>query len=281
MPRKESLEKLISGEMIAPNLADALKNNPDFSDLLIYFSSRGRAYCLVEGFRYEIEMGEPPRVLERYKMSEDLFLGHANNFSKLADNGRYYFEPVQETLMRIPGILSEYLIPLGWLEGFAKLTDMELGSLLVAIGEDLLNDIKLQKNEAWKQEVPELGISCEGVAKKTLQACKSFVQGENITTEEIHNLLCSEDYTDIVELTTHIEDSESVILIKHIINITAYILTLAFYKEAGKGCSLPEILDSFQGEDLSDIFVTEILDMAQDKLISKEKMAHVLGKAEP
>lgn len=40
MSRNEIFETFIAGKLIAPNVADILKNNPDFGDLLIYFSSK-------------------------------------------------------------------------------------------------------------------------------------------------------------------------------------------------------------------------------------------------
>ncbi len=80
MSRNEILEKLIFGKLIALNVADALKNNPDFDDLLIYFSGKTKAHCLMVGFDYEMVLEEKAKVIERYKMSEDLFLKHAKNY---------------------------------------------------------------------------------------------------------------------------------------------------------------------------------------------------------
>lgn len=289
MVRSEILDKLILGKIIAPNIADALKNNSDFSDLLIYFISTDKAYCLINGFSYKIALDEKSTVSDRYKMNEDLFLKHAENFSKLVSKAMYgvdYFEPKQEVLMKLPKILSKYLAPIEWIESkTAMLSDIELASILVTIGEMLLEEIK-QKNTQYvtqkkiiisKVEKLSDDSSWIEVVERTLEVCRGFVDGENITSDEIYPLLCSEDYSDIVEVTLKIEDPDILVIIGHIINITSYILTLAFYKEEGKGCPLPQILDSFQGEDMSEIFITYLLDMMQDKLIDKDKILTCLN----
>jgi hypothetical protein len=267
MARKEILDKLISGEMIAPNVEEALKNNIAFGDLLIYFSSIGNAYCLINGFCYAIRLNEKPIIWERYKMKEDLFLKHAGNFS------RNYFEPKQEVLLKIPKLMAEFLAPLKWIENnTVMLAEIELGSILVRIGEVLLQEMKLKKNVISK--VQKLSKDClwVEVVERTLEVCKGFVQGEGVTTDELYALLDSDDCSDIIELSSQVEDTDVILLIGHISNITSYILTLAIYKEEGKDCPLPEILDSFQGEDMSEMFITFLLYMIQDKLINKEKI---------
>ncbi|WP_027622900.1 Imm6 family immunity protein [Clostridium lundense] len=284
MSRNEILDKLILEKLIAPNVADALKNNPNFHDLLIYFSSIDKAYCLVNGFSYEIKLDGNPTVSDRYKMTDDLFFKHAENFSKLVSKAIYgidYFYPKQEVLMKIPELLSKYLSPMKWIESnTALLSDIELGSVLISIGEMLLQEIKQKNTQYIIQEKSALSkvenlsddSSWAEVAEKTLKVCRGFVQGESITSEELYPLLCSDDNSDIVDLTLDIKDPHILVIIGHIINITSYILTLAFYKEDGKGCPLPEILDEFQGKDMSEIFITYLLDMIQDKLINKEKI---------
>ncbi|NMM63990.1 hypothetical protein HBE96_15170 [Clostridium sp. P21] len=284
MPRNEILDKLILGKIIAPNAADALKNNPDFSDLLMYFSNMDRAYCWVNGFSYELRLDEKSAVFDRYRMNEDLFFKHAKNFSKLVSKVRYgidYFEPKQEVLMKIPELLSKYLAPIKWIESnTSMLSDIQLGGLLITIGKMLLQEkkqentqcIMQEKNEISKvQELPDDSSWIE-FAEKTLEVCRGFIQEEGITVEELYPLLCNEDATDIVDFTMDIENPDILVLANHIINITLFILTLAIYKEGGIGCPLPEILDSFQGEDMSEIFVTYLLDMMQDKVIDKKKM---------
>lgn len=263
MSRKEILDKLILGKTIAPNVAEALKNNLDFGNLLIYFSNASNAYCLVNGFCYAIRLDGKPIIWERYKMKEELFLKHAENFSN------NYFEPKQELLLKIPKIMSEFLAPLKWIESnIEMLSDIELGSILVRIGEMLLEEIKQKKNEASKLSDDSLWVE---VVERTLKVCKEFVQGEGVTVDEIYPLLDSEDCSDIVEFSCQVEDNNVILLIGHISNITSYILTLAIYKEYGEHCPLPEILDSFQGEDMPEMFIKFLLYMIQDKLINKEK----------
>ncbi|RMC94784.1 hypothetical protein D9O40_17015 [Clostridium autoethanogenum] len=263
MSRKEILDKLILGKTIDPNVAEALKNNLDFGDLLIYFSNASNAYCLVNGFCYAIRLDGKPIIWERYKMKKELFLKHAENFSN------NYFEPKQELLLKIPKIMSEFLAPLKWIESnIEMLSDIELGSILVRIGEMLLEEIKQKKNEASKLSDDSLWVE---VVERTLKVCKEFVQGEGVTVDEIYPLLDSEDCSDIVELSCQVEDNNVILLIGHISNITSYILTLAIYKEYGEHCPLPEILDSFQGEDMPEMFIKFLLYMIQDKLINKEK----------
>lgn len=267
MSRKEILDKLILGKMISPNVAEALKNNLDFSDLLIYFSSTSNAYCLVNGFCYAIKLDENPIIWERYKMKEDLFLKHAENFLK------NYFEPKQELLLKIPKLMSEFLAPLKWIESnIVMLSDIELGSIFVRIGEKLLQEMKQRKNATSKDS---LWVE---VVERTLEVCKGFVEGESVTTDELYPLLDSDDCSDIIELSSQVEDQDIVVLIGHISNIISYILTLAIYKEEGKDCPLPEILDSFQGENMSEMFITFLLYMIQDKLINKEKILTCLGQ---
>ena len=268
MSRNEILGKLIVGKLIASNVADALKNNLDFGDLLIYFSSKTKAHCLFGGFDYEMVFDEKAKVIERYKMSEELFLKHAKNYQ--ADN----FEPEQEVLLKIPKLLSEYRKPLEWLGSLESLSDMELGGLLVAIGEMLLEDMKQYHAQDGLSEAEELadGSPWLEVTERTLQTCRGFVQGTGIAIDELYPLLDSADGSDIVELTLEIKNSELLLFLGHIISIACYILTLAFYKEAGPGCSLPEFLDRFQGEDMSEMFILCMLNLAQDKLINKEKL---------
>jgi hypothetical protein len=283
MFRKEILDKLILGNMIAPSVANVLINNSDFADLLLYFRSTDKAYCLYDGFSYEIRPYDKPIVWERYRMNETLFLKHAENFSKHISQTKYdidYFEPEQEVLMKIPKLLSKYLEPIEWIESNINiLSDAELGRILVTIGELLLKDIKNkitqqvidEKNSLSKMQKLSDDSSWIVVAEGTLQVCVGYLEGNNITIEELYSLLDSEDYSDIVELTGTIKDPDSLVIIGYIIHITSYILTLAFYKEEGKDCSLPEILDSFQGEELSEKFIKFLLDMIQDKLMDKVK----------
>jgi hypothetical protein len=272
MSRKEILDKLILRKIIAPNVAEALKNNLDFGDLLIYFSSISNAYCLVNGFCYAIRLDGKPIVWERYKMKEDLFLKHAENFSN------NYFEPKQELLLKIPKAMSEFLDPLIWIESnIEMLSDIELGSILVRIGEILLQEMKQKKNATSKlQKLSNDSLWVE-VVERTLEVCKRFVQGEGVTTDELYPLLDSDDCSDIVELSSQVEDNDIIVLIGHISNITSYILTLAIYKEEGKDCPLPEILDSFQGENMSEMFIKFLLYMIQNELINKEKILVWLG----
>ncbi len=272
MSRNEILEKFIVGKLIAPNVADALKNNPDFGDLLIYFSSKTKAHCLMDGFGYEMVFDEKAKVIERYKTSEDLFFKHAKNYQ--SDN----FQPEQEVLLKIPKLLSEYQKPLEWLGSLESLSDMELGSLLVAIGEMLLEDTKQYHAQDGSPEAEELadGSSWVEVTERTLQTCKGFVQGAGITIDELYPLLDSADGSDIVEITLEIKNPEVLLFLGHIISIACYILTLAFYKKVGPGCSLPEFLDRFQGENMSEMFILCMLNLAQDELINKEKLDQML-----
>ncbi len=151
---------------------------------------------------------------------------------------------------------------------------MELGILLVAIGEMLLEDMKQYHAQDGLSEAEELadGSSWVEVTERTLQTCKGFVQGAGITIDELYPLLDSTDGSDIVELTLEIRNPELLLFLGHIISIACYILTLAFDKEIGPGCSLPEFLDRFQGEDGSEMFILCMLNLAQDKLINKEKL---------
>ncbi len=64
----------------------------------------------------------------------------------------------------------------------------------------------------------------------------------------------------------------------HIISIACYILTLAFYQKVGPGCSLPEFLDRFQGENMSEMFILWMLNLAQDKLINQENWINCVSK---